>query len=208
MKKSKHFYDRLLFTELKRDENYTKIGFLVMGIILLFILADAFYLTLTADKKTLTKTIYQKVYMTPTAVNQTPTSAPTPISQQIQALPQPIVKEYFIPLGTGSNNSTDWQDVPGAQAAINFGNYQNIQEVRFEVSVAVPTANQTVSVRLFNETDHHPVWYSDITTVNGQYAVSSPLVWDTGSKVYQVQMKTQLGYTANLTQSRIHITLK
>jgi hypothetical protein len=209
MKKSKHFYDRLLFTELKRDENYTKIGFLVMGIILLVILADAFYLTLNADKKQLTKTIYQQVYITPTpTANQTPTVIPTQITQQNQPATQPLVKEYFVPLGTGSNQSTDWTDVAGAQATLNFGNYQHIKEVTFEVAVNVPTANETVSLRLFNETDHHPVWYSDVTLTNGQYGVSAPIVWDSGDKVYQVQMKTQLGYVANLTQSRIHITLQ
>ncbi|EKD86751.1 MAG: hypothetical protein ACD_37C00158G0001, partial [uncultured bacterium] len=33
------------------------------------------------------------------------------------------------------------------------------------------------------------------------------IIYDKGSKTYQVQMKTQLKYTANVTQSRVHIIL-
>jgi hypothetical protein len=40
------------------------------------------------------------------------------------------------------------------------------------------------------------------------YLISNPIAYDKGSKIYQVQMKTQLQYPANLTQARIHITLQ
>lgn len=135
-------------------------------------------------------------------------SSPTPTVAIKKVSEEAFIKEYFIPFGMGSNQTSDWADISGLQANIDFGNYPNIKEIRFEVSVNVPTANQTVSVRLFNVTDKHPVWNSEITTTNNIYAVSSPIIYDKGSKNYQVQMKTQLQHLVNLTQARLHIVLK
>ena len=94
--------------------------------------------------------------------------------------------------------------------SLDFGSYNRIKEVHFEASVYVPTANQSVSVRLYNVTDKHPVWYSEVTMAGGPSAyLTSPAVsYDTGTKLYQVQMKTQLQSTANLVQSKIHVTLQ
>jgi hypothetical protein len=123
-------------------------------------------------------------------------------------VPQPSVKEYFIPFGTGTNQSSDWTDVPGAQATVDFGGFSPIHKILFEATISIPTANQTASVRLYNVTDKHPVWYSEMTMTNNVYTVSPPLLYDPGAKTYQVQMKTQLQYTANLSLARIHILLK
>jgi hypothetical protein len=145
------------------------------------------------------------VLLTPIA---TPTvQAPRPtVSARIVSTP--AVREYFIPFGTGTNQSSDWENVPGAEASVDFGGYRTIQKIVFEVTVSIPTANETASVRLFNVTDKHPVWNSEITTSNNIYTVSEPLVYDTGAKVYQVQMKTQLQHLAELTLARVHIYLK
>ncbi|MDE2026871.1 MAG: hypothetical protein KGJ07_10395, partial [Patescibacteria group bacterium] len=138
-----------------------------------------------------------------------PTSIPTTIPSQ-SSLPEVsnnAVKEYFIPMGGGSSQASDWTDVPGATAQVDFGSYNSIKEVHFEASVVIPTGNETASVRIFNVTDKHPVWYSEITLTNGQFISSNPVVYDTGSKLYQVQMKTSLQFLATLVQSRIHIIL-
>jgi hypothetical protein len=149
------------------------------------------------------------------SISSTPTSTPTPFPTATPTQHpvtvinenEPAIKDYFIPFGTGTSQAGDWTDVPGLQANIDFGNYQNIKEVHFEVSVNVPTGNQSVSVRLFNVTDKHPVWYSEVTT-NNNYVSSPAIIYDKGAKLYQVQMKTELQFLANLTQARIHIILK
>lgn len=117
-------------------------------------------------------------------------------------------KEYFVPLGAGSNTTDDWTDVAGASAYVDTAQYPRIKKVVFEATIAVPTGNQTAYVRLFNATDKHPVWFSDVSmnTTGPILLTSSPITLDRGSKLYQVQMKTQLKFTANLSQSRIHIT--
>ncbi|MEK7092836.1 MAG: hypothetical protein AAB907_04390, partial [Patescibacteria group bacterium] len=64
-------------------------------------------------------------------------------------------------------------------------------------------------VRLFNATDKHPVWYSDLFLEGGatQLLISPAIQLDSGSKLYAVQMKTSLKFETNLLQSRLHIVL-
>ena len=118
-------------------------------------------------------------------------------------------KEYYIPLGTGSNATSDWADVVGASATIDTVQYPKIKKVVFEPTLAVPTGNEVAYVRLFNKTDGHAVWYSEMSmnTSGPTLLTTGAITLDKGSKLYQVQMKTQLQYPANLNQSRIHITM-
>ncbi len=117
-------------------------------------------------------------------------------------------KEYYVPLGTGTNVTDDWTDVSGASAYIDTSAYNKIKEVRFEATVVTPAGSQRIWVRLYNATDKHPVWYSDVTTdASGPQLLTSPnITLDKGNKLYQVQMKSQLKVLTNLNQSRIHIT--
>jgi len=139
-----------------------------------------------------------------TVSTPTPTFALKSISP-IQA--QYSVKEFFVPFGTGSNSSDDWQDVPGLKVTLDSGNYKNIKIVTFEATVRIPNGNEIAYVRLFNATDKHPVWFSDVSVEGGtpQLLVSKPITLDIGNKDYQVQMKTSLKFTAFLDQSRLHV---
>lgn len=120
-----------------------------------------------------------------------------------------FVKELYIPLGTGVNTTTDWTDVKGSAAYVNAGSYGSMKKVTFEASIGVPSGNQTAYVRLYNATDKHPVWYSEITMAGAgpELLISTPITLDSGNKLYQVQMKSQLGAATNLLQARIHILL-
>ena len=119
------------------------------------------------------------------------------------------LKEAYIPLGTGVNNATDWVDVKGAAAYVNTGSYGAMKKVTFEASIGVPSGNQTAYVRLYNATDKHPVWYSEMTMAGAgpELLTSTPITLDSGNKLYQVQMKSQLGAASNLLQARVHILL-
>ncbi len=117
------------------------------------------------------------------------------------------IKEFFIPLGSGSSTSSDWEDVPGAQAYIDTTSYPSIKTVTFEVSLYTPTANQTAYARLYNITDKHPVWNSEVRIDGGtpKLLISEAIKLDKGSKLYVVQMKTQLQARTNLENARVHI---
>lgn len=138
------------------------------------------------------------------AGGSTPTPTAKPASQPQQ---QTSVKEFFVPFGIGSNSSDDWQDIAGLKVTLDPANYGSIKIVTFEASVRIPTGNETAYVRLYNATDKHPVWFSDVSLEGGTPAllISKPITLDLGNKTYQVQMKTSLKYPAYLDQSRLHI---
>lgn len=135
------------------------------------------------------------------------TSTPTPILPTQVQVSSSLVKEFFVPFGTGSNSSDDWQDVGGLRATLDPANYGNIKTVTFEASVRIPTGNETAYVRLYNATDKHPVWFSDVSLEGGtaKLLISKPITLDSGNNIYQVQMQTSLKYPAFLDQSRLHI---
>lgn len=118
------------------------------------------------------------------------------------------VKEFIISFGGGSNASEDWEDVPGLQAYVDSTKYGSIRSVVFEATMRIPTGNQTAYVRLYNATDKHPVWLSEMSLEGGapKLLASQPLTLSSGNKLYQVQMKTQLKFQAVLDQARLRIT--
>lgn len=136
----------------------------------------------------------------------TPTPTVKPISQT-QTQTQSLVKEFFVPFGSGSSSSDDWQDVPGLRATLDPSNYGSIKTVTFEATIRIPTGNEVAYARLYNATDKHPVWFSDVSLEGGtpQLLISKPITLDSGSKIYQVQMKTSLKFQAFLDQSRLRI---
>lgn len=138
------------------------------------------------------------------------TSAPTPTTKPIsptQTQIQNSVKEFFVPFGSGSNSSDDWQDILGLKATLDPANFAIIKTVAFEATVRIPTGNEIAYVRLYNATDKHPVWFSEVSLEGGtpQLLISKPITLDSGNKTYQVQMKTSLKFQAFLDQSRLHI---
>jgi len=103
--------------------------------------------------------------------------------------------------------SDDWQDITGLTAIVDSTNYAQIKKVTFEASVHIPAANERAFVRLFDATDKHPVWFSEVSLEGGdtKLMISPAITLDPGEKMYQVQMKTSLKYQAVLDQSRLHI---
>lgn len=120
------------------------------------------------------------------------------------------IKEFFVPLGSGETFSDDWTDVPGISAYIDSNNYKNIKSTTFEASVYNPSGAQKVYVRLYNVTDDHPVWYSEMWMdgSSAQLLVSPAITLDKGNKLYKVQVKASLRALAKLNQSRVHILIK
>lgn len=116
-------------------------------------------------------------------------------------------KEYFVPLGSGTNQSTGWQDVEGAQSYVDSTLYRKAKKTTFEATLEVPSGSQITYVRLYNATDQHPVWFSEVNMDGSgpKLLVSAPITLDPGEKLYKVQMKSQLAAKANLVQSRLHI---
>lgn len=158
------------------------------------------------DGKNCLDKIYETIYEATASLklsNQTETQK-TPVASSGTA-----VKEYYIAFGSGTSMAYDWTDVTGLSAYVDSTQYGRIKSVVFEASVFIPTGNERAYVRLFNVTDKHPVWFSEVSLEGGQaqLLISQPIILDTGNKLYQVQMRTSLKYQANLAQSRLHVTV-
>src|SRR5258708_10003971 len=110
--------DRLLSIQLRRDEKEVKIGFIVTGTIIIFLLANVFYLNfiLVNNKSTNnsnTSVSQSSPSISPSiTVSPTPSPTPTPTPESSPVSSQTAVKDYFIPLGSGSNQSSEWADLP------------------------------------------------------------------------------------------------
>lgn len=116
-------------------------------------------------------------------------------------------REFYIPLGSGSTSKSEWTDIIGTDTVIDPGNYGNIKEAYFIASLSNPTQNGAVEAQLFNVTDKHLVWGSTVT-MNGpsaQTITSGKITLDKGAKLYRVQLKSTLRYTASLDNAKIRI---
>lgn len=193
--------------KLEVDEKRTRNAFLITALVVLIIFVNIviIYSFILKPRVIISEKSPRVPTPTPTVfIEPSPTITSTPISNSTQT----NIKEYFIPFGSGTSSSGDWTDAEGLLASIDFSNYSNIKEIRFEASTSIPTGNQTVWIRIYNKTDNHPVWNSDVSfNGTGGYSVSLPIVHDSGLKTYQVQAKTQLKFPVNITQSRLHIIL-
>lgn len=136
-------------------------------------------------------------------------SAQQPVQSSLQPTASSVssVKEFFVPFGSSSGSATDWTEVVGLEATVDAANYSRIKTVVFEATLRIPTGNQVAWARLFNATDKHPVWFSDVAVEGGtaKLVASPPITLDPGNKTYQVQLKTSLGSQTFIDQARLHI---
>ncbi len=115
-------------------------------------------------------------------------------------------REYYIPLGSGSTTSNSWKDIPGVEAVIDTGNYPRIKSVTFEAYLNIPTANGRVYAKVFNVTDKHDVWFSELNA-EGPVLVKkeASISLENGIKTYRVMGLSTLKYEANIQNARLKI---
>jgi len=193
---------------------------IITGVVFCFIIANLVYLNMIALQSKNEKSVAIAVTPTigPSQLLLTPTIAPTmnpSVTIEPTSLPtkktSPLVKEYFIPFGTGTTSATEWENLLGLQATIDGSSYPNTKSITFEVSLHNVAAGQAVYIRLFNATDNAPVWSSDVIYTGGntsELLVSRSINLANGNKLYKVQVKTQLGSPVMIDNSRLHITLE
>ena len=119
-------------------------------------------------------------------------------------------KEVFVPLGSGSSQSRDYEDVPGMAAYIDSSAYSTIDYVRFEGSLRIPSGVGRVYTRVYNKTDGNFVWSSEVTTETDKTYIfqSDHMSLASGNKLYQILLKSTVGALALIESARIKIVLK
>ena len=80
----------------------------------------------------------------------------------------------------------------------------------FEAFLRIPTGNGRAYAKLYNVTDKHDVWFSEVMVEGGntQRVESKNIGLDAGRKIYRVTMKTAMGYEAVLESARLKIILE
>ncbi len=126
-------------------------------------------------------------------------------------LPQPSIlknesKEFYIPLGVGMTRSNQYAELFGAEASIDSRNYATIKQVTFEVFLRNPTGNGRVYAKLFNVTDKHDVWFSEVFMEGDSVTKKeAKITIDPGNKLYRVMLQSTLGYDAYVDAARVKI---
>lgn len=135
----------------------------------------------------------------------------TVVEKETQTIVQTAQKEIFIPIGSGSTKKSSYDDLAGLEVTIDSGKYSAIEAADFEASLWVQDGNGRVTAQLFNKSDGHPVWNSEISTssATGVLTTSPKITLSAGNKTYKVQAKTALTeFAAHVDNARIKITLK
>lgn len=116
-------------------------------------------------------------------------------------------KEVVIPLGVGSTTSVNYVDLEGIEAYIDSSKYPNYKEVYFEASLRIPSGNGRATAQLYNVSDKHPVWFSEISLEGstGKMLISPKINLDNGNKLYRVQIKSSMSAVVYLDNARIRI---
>lgn len=117
-------------------------------------------------------------------------------------------KKIYIPLGSGTVKSQDWQDT-GAQVYIDPNNFPGAKSFVWEASFKIPTANGRVYGRLINVYDNKvEIWGSEISSEGAVSTLiaSAPINLWQGNKLYRVQLKTSMDYEAEMQGARIVVT--
>ncbi len=132
----------------------------------------------------------------------------SPTSTPVTAITPPV-KELYVPLGTGTTKSSNWDDLPGAEVLLNRDNYSEIKQVTLEVFMHIPTGNGRIYVKLFNVTDGHDVWFSEVWSEGDKIAKKTANInLDPGQKLYRLMAKSSMSYEAVVDSARIKIVTK
>lgn len=115
-------------------------------------------------------------------------------------------KEYYITMGSGTTKSNSWQELAGVEAVVDTTNYPPIKSVTFEVYLKIPTANGKVYAKLYNVTDKHDVWFSEVSSEGPTLTKKeATITLEQGAKTYRVMGLSTLKYDANIENARLRI---
>lgn len=139
----------------------------------------------------------------------TPEAPATPTLTREAAPSSPAVttpKEYYIPLGSGDTKSDQWETLPGVGTSIDTTLYPKIKQVVFEAYLRIPVGIGWMHVKLFDVTDGHEVWGSELISESSTAQYKSAVIsLDPGNKTYIVQALSTIRADAYVDNARIKI---
>lgn len=151
-----------------------------------------------------------KNYLPAQAGNLTvnPTVTPTPTTKATSAPTAAPLKITYIPLISGSTQSTDWVTISGSGFTLNFADYGSRAYATWDANLRVDNANGATFARLFDTTHSIAVNGSEISITNistSTDVISGSLSFWRGNNNYVIQLKSLNGSTAFMDSGRIKI---
>lgn len=181
--------------------------FVLDWIVLTRLPSKTYLISETENSKTLDK-------VSPTPVNlptEIPTNTPTPeyIHKNQETVTTTVTREIYIPVGSGSTKSSSWDALEGIEVNIDTNKYGYIKEAYFQAALRIPTANGEVRAKLYNETDKHDVWFSEVSSAGATGIIKeAKITVDKGAKLYRVYLKSTLEAEAVLDLARIKLIVE
>lgn len=129
---------------------------------------------------------------------------PTPTEAAVVVKKSPI----YIPLGwVGSSSALDWTTISSQSIVIDTGDYPDMTSMQFEGRIVNYQGNGTCFARLINTTDGTALLGSQISATGTDYAwvTSSTFTIPSSKKTYSVQLKTNTGYAAQISDAHLRI---
>ena len=139
---------------------------------------------------------------------KTPTSAPSINTTIITtSSTEPTERELYIPLGSGATAKSDWDDLTTTDTLIDTSKYGTIKEAYFNVILKNPSKTGDAQARLYNVTDKHPVWNSEVRmdSLSEKQLASPKISLDTGSKLYRVQATSGLSAQITIDNAKLRL---
>lgn len=133
-------------------------------------------------------------------------TTPSPVAAQSTVATTQPAKEYYIPLGSGTTRSNEYVALDGAEAYIDTSLYGSIKQATIEFFLRNPTGNGRTWAKLFNVTDKHDVWFSEVNFEGGGLVrKEAAITLEPGNKLYRVYLKSTLAYDVYVDNARVHI---
>lgn len=145
------------------------------------------------------------------AISAATEEAKTPVAQPTQKTAAgSTVKEFYIPFGSGSTKSNEWIELPGVEAVIDSANFPGVKSIIMEAILRIPSANGRVYTKLYDVTNKHDVWFSEVWAEGSTNyrAESANINLSPGRNLYRLMMKSSMGYEAILDLARLKIVLR
>lgn len=158
----------------------------------------------------------QKKELVQLAVNEIGTGSsissdqPTDSEDEADETSRTLNKEWYIPLGQAHIKTADntWTTVP-LEVEFDPGHYLEIQGIRFEAGLKIPTGNGMVQARLFDSVTG-AIGLSEIssTSTTGEFVMTNTFPLSSGKRKLSVQMRTSMDYDGYLENARIRVIAK
>lgn len=113
----------------------------------------------------------------------------------------------YIPFGSGgSSSASDWNSIANYQISLDPADYPGYSSMQMEVNIKLPDLVGTAYARLYNSTNSTAI-SNELSTTSGNFVWlnTNTFTLPSGSKTYQLQLKSSSGKTIEVQSARLKV---